>query len=56
MNVAVMNALVGAGAYDLVALLLATGVTFVFNFVLSKFWVFKALPPERGADPARLYR
>ena len=45
-NVEVMNVLVGAGMYDLLALVLTTAVTFGFNFLLSKFWVFKS-EPER---------
>jgi glycosyltransferase involved in cell wall biosynthesis len=47
-NVAMMNLLVSFGMYDLVALALTTVVTFVANFTLSKFWVFKqASPPPR---------
>jgi glycosyltransferase involved in cell wall biosynthesis len=55
MNVAVMNALVGAGMYDLLALAITTIVTFGFNFVLSKFWVFRnRTENERGTEFVRL--
>ncbi len=40
-NVLVMNALVGAGMYDLLALAVTTVFTFAVNFTLSKFWVFR---------------
>lgn len=40
-NVLLMNTLVKAGVYDLLALVLTTGLTFAINFILSKFWVFK---------------
>ncbi len=40
-NVEAMNVLVGFGMYDLAALLCATLLTFVFNFTVSKFWVFR---------------
>ncbi len=40
-NVAMMNFLVGVGMYDLTALAISTAFTFVVNFILSKFWVFK---------------
>lgn len=48
-NVGVMHMLVAAGMYDLLALVLTTGVTFLTNFTLSKLWVFKgekALAPQ----------
>jgi dolichyl-phosphate beta-glucosyltransferase len=45
-NVSVMYAFVHLlGIYDLVALVLTTGFTFVVNFMLSKLWVFK--PQQR---------
>ncbi|MBI2410061.1 bifunctional glycosyltransferase family 2/GtrA family protein [Candidatus Kaiserbacteria bacterium] len=44
-NVLLMNVLVGAGLYDLAALVITTVVTFIANFTLSKFWVFKNRPP-----------
>jgi len=40
-NVAMMNILLKIGIYDLVALLITTAITFVANFTLSKFWVFR---------------
>ncbi len=52
-NVAVMNVLVGAGMYDLLALVIATGITFAANFTLSKFWVFRK---ESERKMVRLYR
>lgn len=41
LNVAIMNALVGLGMFDLYALLITTVFTFAANFTLSKFWVFR---------------
>lgn len=41
LNVVIMNFLVGMGLYDLFALTITTLATFCFNFILSKFWVFK---------------
>jgi glycosyltransferase involved in cell wall biosynthesis len=40
-NIVMMNVLVGAGMYDLVALAVTTVFTFAVNFTLSKFWVFR---------------
>lgn len=40
-NVASMNFLIKMGVYDLVALLFTTGITLSFNFILSKFWIFR---------------
>jgi putative flippase GtrA len=40
-NVLSMQALVNAGMYDLAALALTTGLTFLTNFTLSRAWVFK---------------
>lgn len=40
-NVVLMNALISRGVYDLAALGITTVVTFITNFTLSKFWVFK---------------
>lgn len=42
LNVVIMNFLVSAGMYDLVALATTTLATFCFNFILSKFWVFRS--------------
>ncbi len=50
-NVAMMNALVGFGMYDLAALGITTVTTFGVNFILSKFWVFK----QQGAVPTQEY-
>ena len=47
-NVEAMNALVSWGMYDLVALVLTTGLTFAANFTLSKFWVFRS--PTGGTE------
>jgi glycosyltransferase involved in cell wall biosynthesis len=41
-NVGLMNLLLRAGFYDLVALPLVTVATFAANFTLSKFWVFRS--------------
>jgi putative flippase GtrA len=41
LDVVLMSLLVGAGMYDLLALVLTTGFVFVANFALSKLWVFK---------------
>lgn len=40
-NVEAMNVLVSLGMYDLLALVITTGFTFVFNYTLSKFWIFR---------------
>lgn len=45
-NVVVMNFLVSMGMYDLLALALTTGATFLASFTLSKFWVFKGTPKQ----------
>jgi putative flippase GtrA len=45
-NVESMNVLVSMGMYDLLALVLTTGFTFVFNFMLSKFWIFRSAEVE----------
>jgi glycosyltransferase involved in cell wall biosynthesis len=37
------------GIHDIVAVILATGITFVWNFVLTKLWVFKTIPAETRA-------
>ncbi len=52
-NVALMNALLSMGLYDLIALGITTCATFAANFILSKFWVFR--PPE-GAVGSLVYR
>jgi glycosyltransferase involved in cell wall biosynthesis len=44
-NVGAMSLLVSMGVYDLLALLLTTGITFLTNFTLSKLWVFKQKKP-----------
>jgi glycosyltransferase involved in cell wall biosynthesis len=41
LNVVAMNFLVSMGLYDLVALVCTTLITFGFNFILSKFWIFR---------------
>lgn len=50
-NVGLMNVLLMAGLYDLVAVLIATVATFAANFTLSKFWVFRV-----RLDPGLAYR
>ena len=51
-NVALMELFLALGLYDLLALVLATGFTFVVNFVISKFWVFRPSPrAKRYATP-----
>jgi putative flippase GtrA len=40
-NVVLMHAFLSLGLYDVLALAAATAFTFLVNFVLSKFWVFK---------------
>jgi glycosyltransferase involved in cell wall biosynthesis len=40
-NVLSMQALLNVGVYDLAALVLSTGVSFLTNFTLSRSWVFK---------------
>lgn len=45
-----MAVFVGAGMYDLFALALTTGLVFVTNFILSKFWVFKQKPEFAAKD------
>jgi putative flippase GtrA len=35
----------------LVAKLLAIGATFVWNYTLSRLWVFTDAPPDRSANP-----
>ncbi len=44
-NVVLMNALLNLGIYDLYALALTTGATFIANFTITKFWVFKNYSP-----------
>jgi glycosyltransferase involved in cell wall biosynthesis len=46
-NVEAMNILVSLGMYDLLALLVTTGFTFVASFTLAKFWVFKNAPEPK---------
>jgi hypothetical protein len=41
MNVVSMQILLSLGMYDLLALMLTTGVTFLTNFTISRSWVFK---------------
>lgn len=53
-DVYLMALLVGAGMYDLLALVLTTGFVFVTNFTLSKLWVFKQKGAEPTPYPARL--
>jgi glycosyltransferase involved in cell wall biosynthesis len=49
LNVSAMYALVHVfGVYDLLALVLVTGITFAANYTLSKMWVFRP-PPVRLA-------
>jgi putative flippase GtrA len=43
-NVVAMQVLLNMGVYDLVALVLTTGLTFLTNFTLSRSWVFKKQP------------
>ena len=40
-NVAFMNFLLSMKVYDLAALLVTTAITLTFNFILSKFWIFR---------------
>ena len=40
-NLESMKLLLGAGLYDLLALLMSAGLTFVASFTLSKLWVFR---------------
>jgi glycosyltransferase involved in cell wall biosynthesis len=53
-DVYVMSLLIGAGMYDLLALVLTTGFVFVTNFTLSKLWVFKPKAAEPDRYPVRL--
>lgn len=48
-NVLAMNFFISLGLYDLYALAITTVCTFVVNFLLSKFWVFRGrqLPVRR---------
>jgi glycosyltransferase involved in cell wall biosynthesis len=48
-NLLSMQVLLGAGVHDLAALVLATGLTFLTNFTLSRSWVFK-----KSAEPTPL--
>lgn len=50
-NVLLMNFFVSLGMYDLFALVITTVFTFVINFFLSKFWVFRlrSNPPKTYA-------
>jgi putative flippase GtrA len=40
-NVEGMNILVSMGMYDILALFCTVGITFVANFLISKFWIFR---------------
>ena len=40
-NLESMRLLLGAGLYDILALLLSAGMTFFASFTLSKLWVFR---------------
>jgi putative flippase GtrA len=40
-NVLSMSTLLSAGVHDLMAFVIATGLTFATNFTLSRMWVFK---------------
>lgn len=48
-NVVLMNTFVSMGVYDLYALGITTICTFVVNFILSKFWVFRLDSQKRYA-------
>lgn len=42
------------GLYDIVAVIIATGITFVWNFILTKVWVFREEPSHKVSSARTL--